>query len=395
MLADALTALITAQVWLGRGLDRGPRGTAIEVGTRLAPTSVPRPEPDDGRAPRPHRRRGTRLVRWLRRSWTTRRPRVTKKRSRSSARSSDGLPYLEGDWESSLDHLSAAIRMGSGHPGRLGMLALVEAGLGQVDASRTHADPGPGGVRAERLDRRGALRALRPRGARTLAREHVRSARPPRASMAAPSGRRCGRARDVPVRVGSRRRAARARRGGGGGRSGVLAGGAWSERWTDRGRWRSRNAPGRRSLPPIATSTRRSRGWTGRSCTINGSRCRSSSARTLMILGVDPSPGQAEATGEGRRSRKPSPSSSGCPRRPGSSGPRRSSAGSADAGRAGDALTEVERRVAKLAVAGRTNREIADTLFMSVRTVEGHLSHIYRKLGIRVPDRARVVLGPR
>ena len=44
VLADALTALITAQVWLGRGLDRGPRGTAIEVGTRLAPTSVPRPD---------------------------------------------------------------------------------------------------------------------------------------------------------------------------------------------------------------------------------------------------------------------------------------------------------------------------------------------------------------
>ena len=46
-------------------------------------------------------------------------------------------------------------------------------------------------------------------------------------------------------------------------------------------------------------------------------------------------------------------------------------------------LTLAEQRVAKLAAAGRTNREIADTLFMSVRTVEGHLSHIYRKLGIR------------
>ena len=46
-------------------------------------------------------------------------------------------------------------------------------------------------------------------------------------------------------------------------------------------------------------------------------------------------------------------------------------------------LTEAEQRVAKLAAAGRTNREIADTLFMSVRTVEGHLSHIYKKMGIR------------
>ncbi len=46
-------------------------------------------------------------------------------------------------------------------------------------------------------------------------------------------------------------------------------------------------------------------------------------------------------------------------------------------------LTEAERRVATLAAAGRTNREIADTLFMSVRTVEGHLSHVYGKLGVR------------
>jgi len=46
-------------------------------------------------------------------------------------------------------------------------------------------------------------------------------------------------------------------------------------------------------------------------------------------------------------------------------------------------LTEAEARVAKLAAAGRTNREIADALFMAVRTVEGHLSHAYAKLGIR------------
>jgi DNA-binding CsgD family transcriptional regulator len=46
-------------------------------------------------------------------------------------------------------------------------------------------------------------------------------------------------------------------------------------------------------------------------------------------------------------------------------------------------LTESEARVARLAAAGRTNQEIARTLSMSVRTVEGHLSHAYAKLGLR------------
>jgi DNA-binding CsgD family transcriptional regulator len=46
-------------------------------------------------------------------------------------------------------------------------------------------------------------------------------------------------------------------------------------------------------------------------------------------------------------------------------------------------LTESETRVAQLAAAGRTNQEIARTLSMSVRTVEGHLSHVYGKLGLR------------
>jgi DNA-binding CsgD family transcriptional regulator len=48
-----------------------------------------------------------------------------------------------------------------------------------------------------------------------------------------------------------------------------------------------------------------------------------------------------------------------------------------------DELTPAELEVAGLATEGKTNREIAATLWMSEKTVEAHLSRIYRKVGVR------------
>jgi DNA-binding CsgD family transcriptional regulator/tetratricopeptide (TPR) repeat protein len=46
-------------------------------------------------------------------------------------------------------------------------------------------------------------------------------------------------------------------------------------------------------------------------------------------------------------------------------------------------LTTGERQVAELAASGMTNREVAAALYISPKTVEAHLTHIYRKLDVR------------
>jgi DNA-binding CsgD family transcriptional regulator len=51
-----------------------------------------------------------------------------------------------------------------------------------------------------------------------------------------------------------------------------------------------------------------------------------------------------------------------------------------------DALTPSELRVAQLAAAGHSNREIAQALFVTRKTVETHLAGIYRKLGVNARE---------
>jgi DNA-binding CsgD family transcriptional regulator len=48
-----------------------------------------------------------------------------------------------------------------------------------------------------------------------------------------------------------------------------------------------------------------------------------------------------------------------------------------------EGLTAAERRVAALVAEGRTNKEVAAALFLSERTIENHLTHVYAKLGVR------------
>ena len=46
-------------------------------------------------------------------------------------------------------------------------------------------------------------------------------------------------------------------------------------------------------------------------------------------------------------------------------------------------MTEGERRIAELVAAGKSNKETAAALFLSVHTVEDALKRVYRKLGVR------------
>jgi DNA-binding CsgD family transcriptional regulator len=59
-----------------------------------------------------------------------------------------------------------------------------------------------------------------------------------------------------------------------------------------------------------------------------------------------------------------------------------------------DALTPSEMRVARLAADGRSNREIAGELYVTVKAIEGHLARAYAKLGIEGRSQLAEALTP-
>jgi RNA polymerase sigma factor (sigma-70 family) len=59
-----------------------------------------------------------------------------------------------------------------------------------------------------------------------------------------------------------------------------------------------------------------------------------------------------------------------------------------------EALTPREREVMELLVEGKANKEVADVLGLSVRTVEGHRARLMEKLGVNsLADLVRIKLG--
>jgi DNA-binding CsgD family transcriptional regulator len=47
-----------------------------------------------------------------------------------------------------------------------------------------------------------------------------------------------------------------------------------------------------------------------------------------------------------------------------------------------DSLTASERRIAEMAAGGMTNRLISEELFLTRKTIEKHLTNVYRKLDV-------------
>jgi DNA-binding CsgD family transcriptional regulator len=102
-------------------------------------------------------------------------------------------------------------------------------------------------------------------------------------------------------------------------------------------------------------------------------------AREHLVAGLDLA-GAAGADVLAERARAEAVAAGARPRRPRSSG--------------AGALTPAELRVARLAAQGMTNRQIAQSLFITLGTVKDHLGSAYRKLGIASREELAARLEP-
>ena len=57
------------------------------------------------------------------------------------------------------------------------------------------------------------------------------------------------------------------------------------------------------------------------------------------------------------------------------------------------ALSDREREVSSLVAEGLTNREIGARLFLSEKTIETHLTHVFQKLGLRSRAQLAALVG--
>jgi DNA-binding CsgD family transcriptional regulator len=391
-LADGLMALVTMQAWLGKGIDRALVTQALELGSTSASHFI-------------SQRPSFRLANLLSRTGE-----IEESRSMCASllieavdagdedaggllRSELGwIEFLAGDWKASLDHLTRASGVAASHGKQLGTLALVAAHLGDADATRSHAKEAigasalSGAVDAEIL----ALSAL---GALELPLGNISEARA-HLERAWQLHRRADFGEPMMFPFVADHAVALIETGAGDAANEVIG---WLE---ERGhvlqrpwaiavaaRARALFAAGAGDVPAAFEAL------TVALEAHDRVPMPFELARTLLVLGSI-----RRRAKQKRPAREALEEAARIFERLGARlwigkahaelariGGRRAVAGQ---------LTPAEVRVAKLAGAGRTNREIAETLFMSVRTVEGTLSHIYAKLDIRSRTELAVFFAP-
>ena len=172
---------------------------------------------------------------------------------------------------------------------------------------------------------------------------------------------RCGAQRSAAeeVELRPRRRALRARSAWRCGREGLVAGGESGLALLEDSVSSLEDSQAQLELGQVARRAGRARCVAAAAAPTRASRC---GARSTWPAAAAPTALAEQARTELRAARGPAAPGRAC--------------------RGRGSLTASERRVAEMAAQGLSNREIAQALFVSLRTVETHLTHAFQKLGI-------------